>query len=136
MKMRNFLTQFFAGRYGAYGADQLSKFLLVIVAVCLVLSYVTPLHMLYWLAFAILGVSYFRLFSKNIPKRYHENEAYMKLQNKVTGFFKTTKYNIEQRKVYHIYKCPSCAQKIRIPRGKGNIMVRCPKCHTEFRKRS
>ena len=136
MKMRNFLTQFFAGRYGAYGADQMSRFLLIIAVICLVLSYVTPLSMLYWLGFVIIGYGYFRLFSKNIPKRYHENESYMRIQNTVPGFFKNFKYNLEQRKNYHIYKCPSCAQKIRIPRGKGNIVVRCPKCHTEFQKRS
>ncbi|MCR4902776.1 MAG: zinc-ribbon domain-containing protein [Butyrivibrio sp.] len=134
--MRNFLSQFFVGRYGAYGTDQMNKFILIIAVIFLVLSYITPFSMLYWVAFALLGYAYFRLFSKNIPKRYHENESYMKIQNKVTGFFKNFTSNIEQRKAYHIYKCPNCAQKIRIPRGKGNIVVRCPKCHTEFQKRS
>lgn len=79
---------------------------------------------------------YFRIFSKNITKRYAENQKYLAKTYKLRSFFYKQKELMKQRKVYHIYKCPSCKQKIRIPRGKGKIEVRCPKCGTTFIKKS
>ena len=37
-----------------------------------------------------------------------------------------------QRKEYRIFKCPKCGQKLRVPRGKGKIAIRCRKCGEEF----
>ena len=42
----------------------------------------------------------------------------------------------EQKKIYRFYSCPNCAQKVRVPKGKGKICITCPKCKTEFVKRS
>lgn len=39
---------------------------------------------------------------------------------------------IAGRKEYKIYKCPKCGQKIRVPRHKGKIAIRCRKCGEEF----
>lgn len=68
--------------------------------------------------------------------RYKENETFVKHADKFLNLFGDLKYNISQRKIYHIYKCPECKQKIRIPRGKGKIEVRCPKCGKTFIKHS
>lgn len=42
----------------------------------------------------------------------------------------------EQKKIYRFFVCPSCSQKVRVPRGKGRIEITCPKCRTAFIKKS
>ena len=52
------------------------------------------------------------------------------------GRFQKEKRMMSQRKDYHIYSCPGCGQKIRIPRGGfKKVEIECPKCHTKFIKR-
>ena len=83
-----------------------------------------------------LGSRDLLLFSRNVQKRYAENQAYLMKTYKIRNWFQNQKNIWQQRKVYHIYTCPSCKQKIRIPKGKGKIEVRCPKCGTTFIKKS
>lgn len=119
---------------GRYGADQLSRFMLGVCFVCLILNLFTGTYLLYVLALALLAVCYFRMFSRNIARRSEENQKYLQLRGKVLAVFRKSWW--QERRAYHIYKCPSCGQKIRIPRGKGKICITCPKCRNEFVKKS
>lgn len=133
--MREKLIRFMQGRYGAYGADRLTRFLLIVWLVLFVVLSFVRIPALRLLPFAILVYMYFRLMSRNIPARYKENETYLRM----TAAVRTRLNGLRRRQVtgdgaYHIYTCPNCAQKIRIPRGKGRIMVHCPRCSNEFLK--
>lgn len=134
--MREKLIRFMQGRYGAYGPDSLNRVLLIGALAAMVLSIFTGWDILYLVALAALVYSYFRLFSKNYTKRYAENQLFLKSTEGIRQFFNTQKRMMRQRKTHHIYKCPNCKQKIRIPKGKGKIAVKCPKCSTEFIKQS
>ena len=129
--MKERLIRFMSGRYGA---DQLSRFMLGVCFVCLILNLFTGTYFLYVLALALLAVCYFRMFSRNIARRSEENQKYLQLRGKVLAVFRKSWW--QERRAYHIYKCPSCGQKIRIPRGKGKICITCPKCRNEFVKKS
>ena len=125
--------EFMAGRYGA---DQLSRFMLAVVIVCLVLNLFTRWRFPYVFSLVILGVCYYRMFSRNYAKSSEENRRYLEATQNIRGWFAKRKLRIKQSKDFHIYKCPSCGQKIRIPRGKGKICITCPKCRHEFEKKS
>lgn len=135
--MKEKIRRFMAGRYGN---DKLNQFMMAVFLGCAVLNlfvrnaYVSTV-LNSWECLLILLV-YIRMFSRNISKRYAENQKYLALENRLRRFWGQKRYLIQQRKEYHIYKCPGCKQKIRIPRGKGKISIRCPKCGEEFIKNS
>lgn len=141
--MKEKMIRFMQGRYGAYGSDAFTKFLLETGLVLMLISVIfggrasgLTSYVLGWAVLILLIYCYFRLFSKNVTKRYAENQAFLACTSTIRGFFQKQKSMWQQRRVYHIYKCPDCKQKIRIPRGKGKIEVRCPKCSTTFIKKS
>lgn len=127
--------RFYRFMQGRYGNDQFGRFLLVVTLIFMVISIVGP-DIFYLLAMGLLIYSYFRMFSKNIYARRAENEWYLRKQAKVRGFFASQQKDFVQRKTHHIYRCPNCRQKIRIPRGHGRVEIRCPKCSTRFIKKS
>lgn len=121
---------------GRYGVDSLSKFMLGTAVVLLVFAMGFQDNFLNTLACLLVLLCYFRMFSRNYQKRAEENQKFLELKGKAATFLKREKEYFEQRKTHHIYKCPSCKQKIRVPKGKGKICITCPKCHTEFIKKS
>lgn len=122
--------------YGRYGLDSFGKFLLVLGLAALFLSGRNEHLFFIFLSWAILIYEYYRMFSRDIYKRAAENQWYLSRTAKLRSFIYRQKSLLMQRKTHHIYKCPSCGQKIRIPRGKGRVEIRCPRCNTRFIKKS
>lgn len=121
---------------GRYGQDAFTRFLLGAMLACVVLNLLVGSRFLSIMAWTLLIYAYFRLFSRNHAARFAENQRYLNATAKLRYWFDQQKRLKEERKYHHIYVCPKCRQKIRIPKGKGKIMVRCPKCRHEFQKRS
>lgn len=121
------LAKFMQGRRGP---DELGQMLSALALVLLVLSvFIRTRGVLYILALGILFYSYYRMFSKDIPKRYAENQKYVTFRYQMV-----CKWN--EHKSYRHFKCEKCGQKVRVPRGKGKICITCPKCRHEFIKKS
>ncbi len=124
-KLRKFM-------YGRYGFDELSQVMIYLALGLWVITILFGSMMIDIVAFILIFMAYFRMFSKNTAKRYEELQRFWAWKQKVKNIPKTAK----TRKTYHIYKCPGCRQKVRVPRGKGKIEISCPKCGTKFIKKS
>ncbi|MCR5755020.1 MAG: zinc-ribbon domain-containing protein [Acetatifactor sp.] len=130
--MREKIYRFMQGRYGS---DGLNRFLMILSLIFFIVS-AFGLKFFYLIGLATIIWAYFRMMSRNFGKRQAENARYMRYEYQVKKKLLQWKNRIQQSKTYHIYKCPSCKQKIRIPRGRGKIEIRCQKCGTTFIKKS
>ncbi|MEF9945729.1 MAG: hypothetical protein RR869_00880 [Lachnospiraceae bacterium] len=131
--MREKIQRFMSGRYGM---DSFNKFLLgATLALCIFNMFIDN-RLFSLLTGVLLVYIYIRMFSRDFGKRTQENARFMEYKNKLTGKFHSHQQNMADRKTNHIYTCPNCKQKIRIPKGKGRICISCPKCHTQFERKS
>ena len=131
--MREKLRQFMIGRYGT---DGLNQFLSIASLVLLLIAIISRVSLFTYLGAALLIFCYYRSLSRNISKRTEENYKFYTLKDRVDNKFKGWKEQWANRKVYHYYRCPQCRQKLRVPRGRGRIQISCPRCGTQFIKKS
>ena len=131
--MKEKFIRFMAGRYGA---DQLSRFLSFAALALIVLNLFFRSSVLWILGIAALVCVYVRMFSRNLEKRRKENEAYLRMKNKLTGGIRNWTDRRKQSKDYVFFRCPSCRAMLRVPRGKGKIRVTCRKCGNAFEKKT
>ena len=134
--MNSFKDKMARFMYGRYGMDQLSRNLSLIFLVLLIVTMFVRNNVIYMIALVGIVYTYFRVFSRNISRRSEENEKYLKFHYKVVGKLNKIKFRITDSKTHRIFRCPSCSQKIRVPRGKGKISIKCPKCRIEFIKKT
>ncbi|MDD6213141.1 MAG: hypothetical protein PUB22_08410 [Clostridiales bacterium] len=127
--MKEKIRQFMAGRYGT---DQLGRCTMAVGVISFILYMITKLSLLYLVTLACLILYYYRSMSRDCSKRYDENLKFLHFQNKITNRLQLEKLHWSQRKTHRFYSCPSCKQKIRVPRGRGKISITCPRCHAEF----
>lgn len=135
--MKNWFMRFMTGRYGQ---DQLSKFTVAVAFVCIILSMIFRRSvvgsLLDFAGMFLLIYTYFRMFSRNISKRYAENQKFLGMTYGLRAKMEKRKRMQAMKKTHHIYTCPGCGQKIRIPRGSGKkVEIDCPKCHAKFIKK-
>lgn len=132
-KMGNALARFM---YGRNGADQLS---LAMVWTALLLDIVgafTRSDLVNGITGLVSGVllllALLRMFSRNLQKRRAENAKFLeKIWWPIKRKFGKAKQQA-QDKEHKYFTCPSCAAVCRVPRGKGKVVITCPRCRTKI----
>ena len=136
MKFREKIARFMDGRNGT---DDLGRFLLIVSLVLVVASMLIgglAGSILWVLVLVALIFCYFRILSRNTYKRRNENEWYLRRKNAVSRWFKSLKDRWNQRKEYKFFRCPSCHALLRVPKGKGKILLTCRKCGRRFERKT
>ena len=132
-KFQHALYRFMSGRYGS---DQLNNFLLIFALILLILNlFVIRNPYLATIIWIILIINIFRTYSRNIYKRRAENDKFLSLIQPVKKRINIIKSN-KNDKMHKYFLCPNCKQTVRVPRGRGQITITCPKCKQKFDKKS
>ena len=113
---------------GRYGTDRLNVVILCVGVAASLLSAMLQrqwIGQLFWvLSYALMVWAIFRSLSRNINRRYQENRRFLLMLDR----FKDRKNRY--------FLCPRCRQTVRVPRGKGKIMITCPKCKEKFQRKT
>lgn len=140
----NFFRRFMAGRYGP---DHLNTALIIAAFVISLVWRLTGLRILYVLSLLLLLTALFRFLSRNLHARRAENDRFLRfwwpIRTKTLRFFSRLRTRIrdffirlKSRKTHKFFRCPSCKNLLRVPRGKGRVQITCPKCGERFIRRT
>ena len=132
--MNGFRDRIYQFMQGRRGVDQYGRFLLLVAMTFLIVSMFTLENLFYYLGLMIFIYAYYRIFSRNLYKRERENTWYLTQKFRLTKGKSFRQKQYEWR-YYAYFKCPGCGQKMRAPRGKGTIKIKCHSCNTEFQKK-
>ncbi len=132
-RLSNSFRQFM---YGRYGSDEMNAALL---ATAIVLSVLNSIFSTIFrgnavmagisigvsaVVYALLIYGIFRIFSRNIYKRRRENRKFLNFWNRLRD------------RNHRYFNCPQCKQAVRVPKNRGKINIRCPKCGEKFIKKT
>lgn len=122
---KNKIARFMQGRYGAdqlYIATIAGYFLLMIIN--LFFSSVVVTRIITGLMSVLLIWGIYRVFSRNIYKRYNENQKFLKLLSPLKLLLR----RIKGLRTHRYRRCPNCKTVLRLPFKRGKHTTKCPRC--------
>lgn len=129
----NWFQKFMRGRYGV---DQFSFALLIGYFCFTIVGSFVRIQVLSYIGILLFVYCWFRILSKQTYKRSLENTKFLQAVYPIRVWLQLQRKKYVDRKAFKYYKCPKCQQYLRVPKGKGNIVITCPKCRTKFEKRT
>jgi hypothetical protein len=122
--------------YGRNGGDQLGLFIIWVAIALNIINIFVQNDAAYAAVSAVSTVlmvwALFRMFSKNLQKRRAENAKFLQ---KVWWPIKGKLHRMKD-KDHKYFTCPTCRTVCRVPKGKGKIVITCPKCRGRIEGKS
>ena len=78
---------------------------------------------------------FFRMFSKNLPRRRAENQKWVNWWWRVRSSSSGARAR-HADKEHKYFTCKQCKTICRVPVGKGKIIITCPKCGAQIHAKS
>lgn len=122
--------------YGRYGYDELSQFLTMTALICIIIGLFAYPSFFCAVAMILYLLSVLRICSKNTVKRQQERDLYLHKTQPLRDWKTLQGKKFADRKTHRFYKCSQCKTSLRVPKGKGKIKIRCPKCGAEIIKKT
>jgi len=119
---------------GCYGGDQLSMAMTYASLVLILLGALPRMEVLLAVAYALVILSFARMFSRNVAARRRENEWFLKKTAPLVTKFFQARARFKNRKSYAYFRCPGCRSWLKLPRGAGKVTVTCSKCGSQTNK--
>ena len=121
---------------GRSGGDQFSIFLFIASMVLSLAGQFSGIEVFVSISYVPLLFAVYRFFSKDVNKRRMENYKFAMFISPLYRKFKKMQNRKSDKKSHQHFKCSNCKTLMRVPRGKGKIMVTCPKCTTKILKQT
>ena len=138
-KISNAIVRFM---YGRNGMDQLNRalfwgYLGVFLGQLLfsMMRLQIPAMICEILLWPLMFMIFFRMFSKNLPKRRAENQKFVNWWWSVKNRNAGAKAR-HADKDHKYFTCKTCGTICRVPVGKGKIIITCPKCGAQIHAKS
>ena len=128
---KNYIRNFMIGRYGR---DHLNVAIVVVSLALFVVGSIIGAGLMLSISYALMALSLFRMFSRNISRRRAENDKFIRYWWPFKSSINNRLRTFKQRKTHKFIKCPGCRYTLRIPRRKGKLQITCPKCGERFMK--
>ncbi|WP_022762822.1 MULTISPECIES: hypothetical protein [unclassified Butyrivibrio] len=122
--------------YGRNGVDALVKTCSALAVILMFINIFFNNTVIYFMWVGLAAYAIFRIISKNIPKRHAENRKFLEVTSLPRKRVNFMKMQWRDRSTSRYYICTKCNQQIRVPRGKGRIEIRCPRCSNKFIKKT
>ena len=121
---------------GRNGSDELGTFISIIALTLIIVNLFLRSFILSIIALVLVVYTFWRSLSKDLEARENEDGVFCEFLGPVLPWLRNPAQAASEARAYRHFKCPECGQRVRVPRGKGKIRVRCPKCSTKFDART
>lgn len=136
-KINNAFSRFMYGRNGGDRLSITTLFVAILLdVIAMFLKNNTALVAIRVITTILLAWTIFRMLSRNLQKRRAENAWFMsKFYYPITKGIRQAKQQNQDRE-HKYFTCPDCRTVCRVPRGKGKIVITCPKCGHQIHGKS